>query len=176
MKFYADQGDKMLFKKKPVKIGLFGTALVGVLFASVSNAAQIKEISIIKCVASSSSYGCGSNSPATHPLSQGYVQINDDGDVTVQLKGALANTTYTVFVGNWIKMGGWQSQFSGLASSCGGIGTVKTDGVGNFIGQIKTPTGSSFVFPTKTIIGQPNFAFNNPPCSPTQFTTGIVIP
>ncbi len=165
----------MLLKKKTIIIGLLATVSFGTLFTSTIYAVQTMEISIIKCGVSSSTSGCGTNYPATDPLQQGYVRINNDGDVDVQLKGARANTIYTVFVGNWTKINGnWQSQVSGNGP-CGGVGTVTTDNVGNFIGQIKTPTGT-FAFPIGTSIGQPNFAFNNPSCYPTQFTTGITIP
>lgn len=46
---------------------------------------------------------------------------------------------------------------------------------GNFYGPIRTPDGTGFIFPSGAIIGQPNFAFNNPECFPTQFTTGFRI-
>lgn len=142
-------------------------------------AKSVFEVDVIPCGAAGGPDGCGSNPAATDPLEEGKVEVDDDGEVKVELKGVAANTTYTVFVGNWVT-GGFQIQFVGTGTDCGGgnvsIGTVTTDDDGDFDGPITTATGADFVFPAGTDIGQPNFAFNNPACSPTQFTTGFRIP
>ncbi len=146
-------------------------------FVVPAMAGSVFEGDVIPCGATGASNGCGSNPAATDSLIRGKVEIDGDGEVEVVLRGAAANTTYAVFVGNWITSDGWQLQF-GTSSVCGtaSIGTVTTDINGDFSGPITTTTGAEFAFPSGTSIGQPNFAFNaHPPCR-TQFTTGFAIP
>lgn len=143
-------------------------------------AGSVFEVNVISCGATGAHDGCGSNPPAADPLIRGKVEVDEHGEVEVVLKGAAANTTYRVFVGNWVTSSGFQVQFVGPDSSCGtpSIGTVTTDVNGNFSGPVvSTSTGAEFVFPPGTRIGQPNFAFNNSNTSPcrTQFTTGLAI-
>lgn len=154
---------------------LINIFLIGVFVVPVS-AVNVFEVDIIKCGAPGTLSGCGSNPEATDPLEGGKVTVDEGGNVLVQLAGAAPDTTYTVFVGNWIRGDGFQFQFPGSGSTCGGeIGTVKTDNNGDFDGPITTDSGTDFVFPEGTLIGQPNFAFNNPACTVTQFTTGFTI-
>lgn len=149
--------------------------LIVSIFVIPTMAANVFEADIIKCGSTGTVSGCGSNPPATDPLEGGKVEVDEMGKVQVQLTGAAPNTTYTVFVGNWISGNGFQFQFTGTGSVCGGeIGTVRTNNNGNFEGPVNTGSGD-FAFPDKTLIGQPNFAFNNPACSQTQFTTGFLI-
>jgi Ca2+-binding RTX toxin-like protein len=139
-------------------------------------AEDVFEVDIIKCGVPGTSEGCGSNPEATDPLKEGDVEVDDKGNVRVELKGAAANTTYTVFVGNWVTGGGFQMQFLGSGTACSGeIGTVETNSNGDFEGPVTTESGGNFAFPEKTFIGQPNFIFNNPACTQTQFTTGFRI-
>jgi hypothetical protein len=151
----------------------------GIFAGPVRAVKNVFVVRVIKCGATGSPDGCGSDPPATDPLRRGKVRVDAAGDVTVWLKGASPNTTYTVFVGNWVTGNGFQSQFDGEGPECGdgiAVGTVSTNDVGNFRGPITTASGNVFAFPPETTIGQPNFAFNNPPCGPTQFTTGFRIP
>ena len=158
-------------------ISLF--SITGIL-VSPALARDVFELDIIRCGKSFSSEGCGSNSPATDPLSKGEVEVNDDGSVEVKLKGALPNTSYRIFVGNWVKWnpntggGGFQFQFEGDSLS-DSIGTVTTDFAGNFEGYVSTDSGEVFFFPLGLSIGQPNFAFKNPSVGSTQFTTGFIV-
>jgi hypothetical protein len=155
---------------------LFKALSVALLLSCTSSvlAAESFQMPIIKC--SQAKNGCGLNLPTTHSLQDGaFVSVTNTGDVLVFLKGASPLSKYTVFVGNWT-VNEWQLLFSGSLAACGSqaIGTITTDGAGNFAGQIKTATGGKFRFPLGTAIGQPNFAFNPPDCS-TQFTTGFTI-
>jgi len=142
---------------------------------------RVFEMDIIPCGPTSASDGCGSNPGASDPFNAGKVWVNRDGKVKVELKGAAPSTTYVVFVSNWVTGGRAQSQFLGTGPAfCGegsiSIGTITTGRRGNFHGSITTPSGTPFVFPAGTKLGQPNFAFNNPDCVQTQFTTGFAIP
>jgi hypothetical protein len=139
-------------------------------------AARSLEMDIIKCGANTSSNSCGNNTASTSTLQNGLVTITDTGDVVVFLKGAAASTIYSVFIGNWVKKGNWQPQFSGDANYCGSkaIGTITTNNVGNFAGRVTMASGNAFSLPSGTIIGQPNFAFNTPDCK-TQFSTGFLV-
>lgn len=141
------------------------TAHAGVLFAS----------DVIRCGASGSSAGCGSNSPASHSLVDGMLTVSTTGEVSVTLRGAPVNTSYTVFVGNWVRNGGWQSEFNGSVSECGvwPIGYVRTNGSGYFSGAVTLANGTAFAFPANTNIGQLNFAFNQTGACYSQFTTGL---
>ena len=154
-----------------ILISLF--AIIGIL-VSPASARNVFELNVIRCGESFSSEGCGSNSPATDPLSKGEVEVNDDGSVEVKLKGALPNTSYRLFVGNWVTAGGFQLHFVG-DGIFGSIGTVTTDFAGNFEGYVSTDLGEVFIFPLGLSIGQPNFAFNNPWAGPPQFTTGFIV-
>jgi hypothetical protein len=112
--------------------------------------------------------GCGSNPAATDPLRFGEVTVTRGGRVWVVLQGAVPNTLYRVFVGNWVTRDGFQFQFIGSSES-GSIGTVRTDSRGDYTGRVITDAGRNFSFP-EIRIGQPNLAFNNG--GQTQFTTG----
>jgi hypothetical protein len=130
------------------------------------------EVSIIRCGSAGTSSGCGSNPAATHPLKSGKVKL-DGQEVDVELYGAVPNATYRILVGNWINGGLFQSQFTGTGTS-GSIGSITTDGNGDFYGPVKTDSGVPFIFPANTVIGQPNFAFNSSGGT-SQFTTGFKI-
>ena len=154
--------------------------LMTAVFVVPAMARSVLELNIVKCGDAGAADGCGSNPSATDPLDHGKVEVDDDGEVDVELEGAAPNTTYTVFVGNWVTSNGFQAQFVGTGIDCGGgnvsVGTVTTDAAGDFDGPITTSSAAEFFFPFGTKIGQINFAFNNPPCPQTQFTTGIAIP
>jgi hypothetical protein len=152
-------------------------ALVSILFtAGVSVAPaladhQIFVVEIIECGAPGTPAGCGSNPAATDPLRYGKVTVVGGGVVLVTLEGAVPNTLYRVFVGNWVTRDGFQFQFIGSSES-GSIGTVQTNGDGDYNGAVRTDRGRIFRFPLLiTWIGQLNFAFNNR--GQTQSTTGF---
>jgi len=142
--------------------------------------ADLFDAGVIPCGAAGAPDDCGINPPASDPLTSGAVAVGDGGAVQVQLNGAAPSTTYAVYVGNWANLlagGGFQPQFFGTGTLCGEeVGTITTDANGNFQGPITTASGDTFVFPSGTSIGQLNFAFNNPACTQTQFTTGVRIP
>lgn len=157
--------------KKGLSI-LVGIGFVIGIFVVPAIARDIFEAGIIPCGPRVTPAACGSNPAATDPLQQGKVEVLDNGAVRVELVGAAPDTIYRVFVGNWIKGSGFQFQFRGDSDS-NSIGTVATDDNGNYSGAITTDSGNDFYFPPETIIGQLNFAFNNPDTGPTQFTTGL---
>ncbi len=134
---------------------------------------------IIKCGDPTSTTACATNPAASDPLSSGWVTIDDMGGLHVELSGALPNTTYTVFVGFFGNDGLFHPQVTGeglCVAGDGTIGTVITDGSGNFSGRVTTQSGADYVFPAGTAITQVNVVFNNPQCTRTQFTTGIRVP
>lgn len=136
---------------------------------------------VLPCGNPGTNVGCGSNPAAGDPLKNGELIVYEQGKVRVSLNQATPNKTYLVSVQNWSTAGSAQAQFAGNGNICNPtlaeIGAIKTNAEGNFTGLLTDPaTGEDFVFPTKTTIGQPNFAFNDPDCSRTQFTTGFTIP
>ncbi len=134
---------------------------------------------VITCGDPTSTTACATNPAASDPLSSGWVTIDDTGGVHVELSGALPNTTYTVFVGFFGNDGLWHPQLTGeglCSAGDGTVGTVITDGSGNFSGRVTTHSGADYVFPSGTAITQVNVVFNNPQCTRTQFTTGIRVP
>lgn len=155
-------GPKML-------IALLRVNLLAALFVAAAFA-TLFDVSIVRCGSAGTSSACGSNPAASDPLRSGKV-IGDGPQVEVELKGAAPNSTYRVFVGNWVAGGAFQPQFSGTGVS-GSIGSITTDADGNFFGPIKTDSGAKFGFPVGTVISQPNFAFSSSDGT-TQFSTGI---
>jgi len=141
----------------------------------------ILQMAVIPCGNSGAHDGCGSNPKASDQLKSGKVTVLANGKVLVNLDQAKQNKTYLVLMHNWVTGGAAQAQFAGSGSICtpavAEIAHIKTNSEGNFVGVLKDPaTGNDFVFPTATAIGQSNFAFNDPDCHRTQFTTGFIVP
>ena len=157
--------------KKTLSI-LLGFLFVTSIFVVPAIAREIFKAEIIPCGPRDTTASCGSNPEAIDPLQRGEVEVLDNGAVKVELMGASPDTTYRVFVGNWARGRDFRFEFRGDSDS-DSIGTVMTDDNGNYSGTITTDNGDDFHFPGGTIIGQLNFAFNNPETGPTQFTTGL---
>ncbi len=151
---------------------LIGVLFVTSIFVVPAMAREIFKAQVIPCGPRDTTVSCGSNPEAIDPLQHGEVEVQDNGAVRVELFGAAPDTTYRVYVGNWARGRGFRFEFRGDSDS-DSIGTVMTDDNGNYTGTITTDNGDDFYFPRGTIIGQLNFAFNNPETGPTQFTTGL---
>lgn len=151
---------------------LIGVLFVTSIFVVPAIAREMFKAEIIPCGPRETTAACGSNPVAIDPLQRGEVEVLDNGAVRVELMGASPDTTYRVFVGNWDRGRGFRFEFRGDSDS-DSIGTVMTDDSGNYSGTITTDNGDDFYFPAGTVIGQLNFAFNNPETGPTQFTTGL---
>jgi hypothetical protein len=135
--------------------------------------AQVFRSYVIPCGAPGGVNDCGSNPAATDGLAFGQVEVNNGGVVMVELVAAAPDTTYSVFVGNWVDGNGFQVQFIGDCPS-GAIGTITTNSNGDYNGRVITCGGVRFLFPQPTHISQLNFAFNGAHTpAVTQFTTGI---
>ncbi len=144
------------------------------VFVVPAMAREVFKSEIIPCGPRETTASCGSNPAAIDPLQRGEVEVLDSGAVRVELMGAAPDTTYRVFVGNWARGRDrdFRFEFRGDSDSYS-IGTVMTDDSGNYNGAIETDNGDDFYFPPGTMIGQLNFAFNNPETGPTQFTSGL---
>ncbi len=161
-------------KKKQVIVIVAGL----ILAAAPAVASSIFTSTINRCGDPSSATACATNPAASDPLNSGSVTITDGGEVHVQLWGAAANTTYTVFVGVFAGSA-YIPAIAGVGicvPNDGTIGTVITDAAGDFSGTVTMPDGARFAVPPGTSINQVNFVFNNPQCTRTQFTTGIAVP
>lgn len=184
--------------KKTTKTALLLVSGVTASMAVSTNslATQIFNSPVITC-SLSNTYGgdtvCGGNLPLSgsgtfttvsqDTLTSGSVTVESDGDVNVKLKGAPANTTYCVYVGNWSTSGTWQPQYTANteASCLGAIGTVTTGAnlkdPGKVSGRVIVGgvPNQKFAFPASTVIGELNFAFSRlGELDNFQFTTGVV--
>ncbi len=159
--------------KKALSI-MLGILFVTSVFVIPAMAREVFKAEIIPCGPRETTASCGSNPAAIDPLQRGEVEVMDNGAVRVELFGAAPDTTYRVFVGNWARGRDrdFRLEFRGDSDSYS-IGTVMTDDSGNYNGAITTDDGDDFSFPPGTMIGQLNFAFNNPEAGPTQFTSGL---
>jgi hypothetical protein len=161
------------------------------VFALPAMAQNVFDVRIIEC-GDGAFDDCGSNPPLNEPggffANRGFVRVNISGLVSVRLTGAAANTTYCVFVGNWVDGGGFQPRHPGNGGACdGAIGTITTNASGVFgVAPIDANCSAAgmptFSFDDGTRIGQPSFAFNpsgpggSCPGSATHYTTGFFIP
>ena len=134
--------------------------------------AQVFTSGVIPCGVPGGVNDCGLHPAATDGLAFGRMEVSSGGVVGVELIAAAPNTTYTVYVGNWIDgTTTFQFQFLGDCPD-GAIGTITTNSVGDYVGRVITCGGGvRFIFPQPTHISQLNVAFYGP--TGPQFTTGI---
>ncbi len=151
---------------------MLGVLFMVSIFVIPAMAREVFKAQIIPCGPRETTASCGPNPAAIDPLQRGEVEVLDSGAVRVELMGAAPDTTYRVFVGNWARGRDFRFEFRGDSDSSS-IGTVMTDDSGNYDGAVTTDSGDDFYFPPGTVIGQLNFAFNNPEAGPTQFTSGL---
>ncbi len=159
--------------KKVLSI-MLGILFVASVYVVPAMAREVFKAEIIPCGPRETTASCGSNPAAIDPLQRGEVEVHDNGAVRVELFGAAPDTIYRVFVGNWTRGRDrdFRFEFRGDSDSYS-IGTVMTDDSGNYDGAITTDNGDDFYFPPGTVIGQLNFAFNDPETGPAQFTSGL---
>jgi hypothetical protein len=156
---------------------LLSSLVMGGVFVVPAMAGQGYRVNVIKCGAPGTPGDCGFFPASTEPLEGGEVRADQKGRVRVQLEGAAANTTYKVYVGSFFIGGGFVQRYPD-AACCRSIGTVTTDDEGEFEGPIITSSGSEFVFPTGTSLGQPSFVFTVIPTGGSEtvvFTTGFAV-
>jgi hypothetical protein len=133
--------------------------------------AQVFTSGVIPCGVPGGVNDCGLHPAATDGLAFGRMEVSNGGVVGVELTAAAPNTTYRVYVGNWIDgTTTFQFQFLGDCSDFA-IGTITTRSDGDYVGRVITCGGARFIFPQPTHISQLNFAFYGP--TGPQFTTGI---
>jgi len=159
-------------------VGIAGSMLVTAALTAPGSAGEVFEVDLIPCGAPGTTTECGNATPANHPLRRGQVTVKRDGDVRVELKGAQPFTTYKMFEGTFRSViidGHFESRFPVLGDPVA-IGTVTTNGRGNYKGPVITATAERFAFPVGTTITQPCFAFNpGPEFNTTAYMCGFEI-
>jgi hypothetical protein len=116
---------------------------------------------------------------ATLSLRGGGVIVKNDGTVKIKLRrvssletgAVLANKTLEVHIGSFTQ-GVFQNYLGPNPVSL--VGTITTDAKGNFEGPIDLGGGTSFVFPSGSVVSA-QFALNEPNVR-TEFITGFQIP
>jgi hypothetical protein len=155
---------------------LLSSIVLGV-FPAPATAGHEYTVNVIRCGPPGTTGDCGSFPAATEPLEAGEVRVDDNGGLKVDLRGTVAGRTYRIYVGNFAIGGGFLPRYpDGVC--CRPIGTVTTDANGRFEGPINTFSGSEFVFPAGTSLGQPNFVFTFIPTGGSEtvvFTTGFTV-
>jgi hypothetical protein len=151
--------------------------VIGGVFAGPAAAGDVFRVNVIKCGDTLTVGDCGFFPASPIPLAKGEVRADDKGEVRVDLEGAVPDTTYRIYVGNFAIGGGFAPRYPDFVC-CRPIGTVTTRANGRFSGAITTPLGAEFVFPAGTALAQPNFVFTYLPAGSSEqavYTTGIAV-